>query len=293
MAGGNLVSALCSLCELEPPEPTGQGIEEGADRDALTALFNLGALAHVGNSEAVLCFGCDNPHSVTVEYAGGGQYRAYCADSGYQPVAPEDIRRVAVSEDWIVGAVRASLSINAQSTQATRSAVARVGRARFGPYPCELFFGRRLSERPRFDEAKQMIAGVVGRAPAILLKTTPADLIPGDPPLRCAVVALGDVLNVTISTVSINDGPFYSALRGGDPHFHADGIGFVFSPGFRSAVFGDQDYSFSDKQAHAIEALYEAWRTGNPGSIKLRFKVRQTRARGSGNCSPAIPPAAS
>jgi hypothetical protein len=27
-------------------------------------------------------------------------------------------------------------------------------------------------------------------------------------------------------------------------------------------VFGDQEYSFTDKQAQVIEALYEAWRSG-------------------------------
>jgi len=126
-----------------------------------------------------------------------------------------------------------------------------------------------------------MIAGVVGRAPAILLTTTPADLVLGVPPPRCALVALQDVLNVTISAVSIDDGPFYAALRGGDPRFHADGIGFVFSPGFRSAVFGDQDYSFSDKQGQAIEALFEAWQTGNP-------RLHQTEIQGKADTSQRV-----
>lgn len=283
MASSNLVSVLCSLCEMEPPEVTGQGIEESANRNALATLFELGALLHVGNSESALCFGCDHPHSIAVEYAGDGQYRGYCADTGYQPFRPEDIRRLAVAEDWIVQAIRSSLSLNpgGHSVQAASSAVSRIGRVRFGSYPCELFFGRRLFERARFDEAKRTIAGAIGKAPAILLTTTPSDLIPGEPPPRCAIVALEDVLTVTTGQVSLDDGPFYAALRGGDHRFHADGVGFVFSPGFRSAVFGDLDYSFSDKQAQVVEALYEAWRTGNP-------RLHQTEIQGKAHTSQRV-----
>lgn len=265
MTGNNLVSALRSLCEIDPPEITGQGIEESADRSALASLVDLGALVHVGNSESVLCFACDRPHSVSVEYAGDGRYRAYCPDSGYQQVRPEALRRLAVAEDWITRTVGSSLGLNASSGSAapTPSMVTRVGRARFGPYACELFFGRRLFESSRFNEGKRTILGLIGKAPAILLTTTPADLIPGEPPARCAIVALEDVLQVTVTKISVDDGPFYAALRGGDHRFRAEGIGFVFSPGFRSAVVGDQEYTFTDKQAQVIEALYEALRSGN------------------------------
>jgi hypothetical protein len=97
MTGGNLVLALRSLCEIDPPEVTGQGTEESSDRGALASLFDLGALVHIGNSESVLCFACDRPHSVSVEYAGDGLYRAYCADSGYFQVAREPLDRASAS----------------------------------------------------------------------------------------------------------------------------------------------------------------------------------------------------
>jgi len=45
MTGGNFVLALRSLCEIDPPEVTGQGIEESSDRSALASLFDLGALS--------------------------------------------------------------------------------------------------------------------------------------------------------------------------------------------------------------------------------------------------------
>jgi hypothetical protein len=52
-------------------------------------------------------------------------------------------------------------------------------------------------------------------------------------------------------------------LRGIDHRFRTGAIGFVFAPGFRSAVVGDREYSFSNKQALVIEALEEARRGGN------------------------------
>jgi hypothetical protein len=283
MTDGNLVLALRSLCEIDPPEVTGQGIEESSDRSALASLFDLGALVHIGNSESVLCFACDRPHSVSVEYAGDGLYRAYCPDSGYLQVRPEELRRLAVNEDWIARTIGSSLGLNpgGQSAPAIPSTVARIGRARFGPYACELFFGRRLFERIRFAETKRTISGLVGKAPAILLTTTPAELIPGEPPPRCAIVALEDVLHISVTQVSLDEGPFYAALRGSDHRFRAEGIGFVFSPGFRSAVVGVQKYSFTDKQAQVIEALYDAWRSGTP-------RLHQTEIQGKADTSQRV-----
>ena len=278
MTAVNLIFALRSLCEIDPPEITGQGIDESNDQSALASLFDLGALVHIGNTESVLCFACDRPHSVSVEYVGDGQHRAYCPDSGYQPIRPEELRRMAVAEDWIMRTVGSNLGLNtgSQSVPAMPSTIGRIGRARFGPYVCELFFGRRLFERNRFEEAKQTISRLIGKAPGIILTTTPADLIPGEAPPRCAIVALEDVLRVSVTEVSIDEGPFYAALRGTDHRFRGNGIGFVFSPGYRSVVVGDQEYSFTDKQARAVEALDKARRSGNP-------QLHQTEIQGAAN----------
>jgi hypothetical protein len=112
MTDGNLVLALRSLCEIDPPEVTGQGIEESDARDGLVSLFDLGALVHVGNSDSILCLACDLPHSIGVEHVGDGLYRAYCADSGYQQVRPETLRRLAVDENWIASSIASALGIN-------------------------------------------------------------------------------------------------------------------------------------------------------------------------------------
>jgi hypothetical protein len=282
MPGDKLVRVFSSLCELDPPEVLGQGIEISADRDAFRALVEVGALVHVGNTESVICFGCDEPHPIAVEFAGNGGYRGYCADSGYQAIQPSHLMNYSVDEDWLVRALRSGLGIGRRgSREAPRSVAGPIGRARFAPYVCEFFFGRRLSERARFDDAKRTLAGLIGKIPAILLTTTPRDLIPGDPPPRCAIVAIDDVLQISVTDMSLDDGPIYAALRGRDHAFEGSGVGFVFSSGFRSGKVGDQEYNFTDKQALVIEALLEARHIGLPRS-------HQTEILGKANTSQRV-----
>ena len=151
----------------------------------------------------------------------------------------------------------------------------------------QLFFGRRLADKRQFEEANRIISGLIGKAPAVLLTTTLLDLIPGEAPPRCALIPLENVLQVFPNQTSIDEGPVYAALRGSDHRFHSGGIGFAFSPGFRSGVFGDQEYSFTDKQALVVEALYEAWKNGIPGSIRPKSKARPVRTNVSASCFPA------
>ena len=93
--------------------------------------------------------------------------------------------------------------------------------------------------------------------------------------------ALEDVLRVSVTGVSIDEGPFYAALRGTDHRFRGDGIGFVLSPGYRSVVVGDQEYSFTDKQALAVEALDKARRSGNR-------RLHQAEIQGAANTSQRV-----
>src|SRR3954463_1406499 len=104
----NMVGTLRSLCEIDPPEVTGQGIDESADRDAFEALCGLGALVHAGNTDSVLCLECDDPHSITAEFTGDGKYRAYCPNTGYRPIKPEWLRRFVINESWVAQSVGAA-----------------------------------------------------------------------------------------------------------------------------------------------------------------------------------------
>ena len=280
--GVSIAPVLQSLCETEPAEVTGQLIQESGERGALEALIGLGALVQSGSAETLICFGCDSPHAVAVEFAGDGSYRAYCTESGYQVFDPDLLCRYSVSEDWIVSSIQSSLGMRPKAgMHGDETTIAYLGRARFGAYPCELFFGRRLSELARFEAAVRAMSAHLGREPAILMSTTRPELIPRTLPPRVAIVNLSDVLEIGDGKVALDDGPFLAALRGRDNWFRNNGIGFRFSPGYRSATVGANDYSFSDKQARVVEALDEARRSGVP-------RLHQTEIQGKADTSQRV-----
>ena len=199
----------------------------------------------------------------------------YCEDSGYQKFCPDALQRYAIDENWIADAIRSSIGLPLL-TAADRAAVRtpiRVGDARFGPYRCVLFFGRRLFEHERFDEACIEIERLAGGAPTILLTTTARDLVPGLPPRRCAIIQMSDVLQARNTGPWFDERPVLSALRGADHPPDGQAIGLVFSPGFRSVTYGDSQFRFSSKQALVVEALWEHHRNGVP-------KVHQTELQG-------------
>ncbi len=278
----SLCLALTELAELDPPEISWQSVEEDRRRRVFETLADLDALVQTANSETVLCLACDRPHTVAIEYAGDGLYRAYCPDSGYQQVEANALQRLAVDESWIAASIASGLGLKPkQPTAQATSCLVPIGRTRFGPYACELFFARRLFEKARFEEVKTLVPSHTGTAPAIIVTSSPLDLIPGEPPPRCAFIPLQDVLRISSEKISVDEGPFTAALRGGDHRFSGGGIGFTFSPGFRSAVVGDQEYSFTDKQALAVEALYEARQNGV-------HRLHQTEVQGKADTAQRI-----
>lgn len=275
MSAVNLIAVLQPFCELNPPEISGQAIEGSERRADLEALIDIGALVPVRGVETILCFACDEPHSMTVEYDERGTYRAYCVDAGYQDVRPALLRCFAVDINWIAESMASRLGLSMKEAPAAvrYPVVARVGRARFEQYVCEVFFARRLTENDCFQELSAQVAMRAANAPAIVLTTSPLDLLPGNLPARCAAVPLAAVLEVTSRGSLFNDDPIFAALRGRRGPSHSDGIGFDFSTGFRSARRGDQTYVFSDKQALMVEALYDHWTRGLP--------VHQTELQGA------------
>lgn len=279
----NLVSAMSFLCEIDPPEITGQGIELSTDGPAFQALVRLGGLVHVENAKALLCLACDHPHSIAVEFAGGGKYRGYCVDSGFQEFRQDELRQYRFDEAWLVSMVRACLSITQVSAppNTRASALVRIGDCRFGPHRCALFFGRRIFERDRFDSARSHIEQQTGSAPAILLTTTPAELLAGRPPARCGIIQLADVLRLDGDVPIFDERPVTSALRGTAPDTSGAGVGISFSVGFRSASVGDQEFRFSNKQALVVEALWEQHQRGVG-------QVHQEELQGAANTSQRI-----
>jgi hypothetical protein len=281
MTSEGLSAALRYLCEIDPPRFSWQWIEMHDRRADIEELIELGAATEIGASNTIVCLACDHPHSVTIEYAGDGRYRFFCTEAGYQKVESNALRQFVVNENWIASSVASPLGLTIRTVSSADRVAIRIGRARFGPYACELFFARGLSERDRFAAVKRMIAGLVARAPAVLLTTTAPELIPAEPLSRCAIILLDDVLKITPSGTTIDEEPIHAALRGKSQRFRGNGIGFVFSPGFRSAVIGDREYTFADKQALVVEALYDAWQNGSR-------RLHQTEIQGTAETNQRI-----
>lgn len=257
------IRVLCSLCEAEPPEISWQGIVESENRTELEELVDTGALVQIGIAEAVLCLACDEPHDIAVEYLGGATYQAYCPMAGLQSIEAKLLRRCAVDLNWPATAIGSAVGLKTASSGQI-PIVANIGRARFGPYACQLLFASRLTIRERFHEVESKVGELVAKLPAIVFTTTPQQLIPEIPPARCAFLQLEDVLVCTSGKLELNEEPIYAALRGPATNIQAPGIGYSFSLGYRSAWVGDQYYEFTDKQALAIEALHLAWKEGLP-----------------------------
>ena len=211
------IQLLAELCEVEPPVISNDLIANSGNETSWRFLVQIGALAELDHAETVLCSACADPHPVKVELAPEGGYRAYCPDTGWQTIDGSALLRFAVDEQWIANTIRTSIELKPTAIGRDGSPLIRIGKGKFGPYSAELFFARRITERDRSDQVTSLIAGLVGKSPAILFTTTDPDLIPRDPPARCAIVRLQDVLRVSNATVSLDESPIHSALPRAGP----------------------------------------------------------------------------
>jgi hypothetical protein len=263
----DLTPALQLLCEIDPPQVSSQWIDRHELRTSIESLISKGALVPSESVSSVLCSMCDDPHWVVPEHLGAGQYRGFCPINGYHTLPSRLLRSFVVSDAWIVDEIVASLGMgrkNWRSGEALPAGIS-VGRVRFGPYSCELFFGRRLSDRSRLEAAFAAVTEKAGQGPAILLTSTRKQFLSGPMAERCAVIDIDNVLTIGRGKTLMNEAPILAALRGPTPLPNDGGIGFRHSAGFRACAFGSEQFRFSDKQALAVEALHDAWRQGLPG----------------------------
>jgi hypothetical protein len=263
----DLTPVLQLLCEIDPPQLSSQWIERHKLRASIESLLSEGALVPCENVGSVLCTMCDDPHWVVPEHLGAGQHRGFCPINGYHTLPSKLLQSFAVSDAWIVDEVVAALGMdrkNWRSGEALPAAIS-IGRARFGPYTCEVFFGRRLSDRLRLEAAIAAVTEKAGQGPAILLTSTRKQFLSGPVADQCAVIELNSVLTIARGKTWINEAPILMALRGPTPLPRGDGIGFRHSPGFRACAFGHEQFQFSGKQARAVELLHDAWKQGLSG----------------------------
>jgi hypothetical protein len=260
------LKTLLLLCEIDPPEISRQWIDQQPElRSSVDTFIAEGALVAAANAHSILCEFCDGQHWIAPEYIGPGRYRGFCPDTGFHSFSPKLLERFAVDDAWIVGGLAATLSIRLRNAPIHGSSIFHLGQVRFGPYPCEVFFGRQLNNRSRFESAIATLKEKIGAGIGVLLTSTRLELLPGIIPERCAIIMAEDALTLAGGKIRLDQDVILAALREPAHLPSGVGIGFRFSPGFRSCVYRGEQFRFTDKQSLAVEALYNAWKDGLPG----------------------------
>lgn len=237
-------------------------------------LIAAGAVVPGNSVNSILCEMCDHPHWIVPEHLGAGRYRGFCTVSGYHTLSVDSVRCLVLSDDWIVGEIAGALGLRPKKTPFDTTPIISVGRARFGPYSCEVFFGRHLADRSRAESASAILKKKIGAGIGILLTSTRLNLLPYTACERCAVIAAEDALSISSGRMKVDQDVILAALREPANLPKGSGIGVRFSIGFRSCLYRGEQYRFTDKQSQAVEALYDAWKDGLPGLDKDELKAR-------------------
>lgn len=266
---------LADLFEHEPPRFHWQRFADTEHADEFQHLISIGVLRHADNATSICCRACDTLHSAQVEFLGGGRYRTYCPDVGYYDVVPEQLR--VFEPDLLSLTKKMARGLGIPARIVTKEIIPKflyeLGKRKFGPYASRVYFARCLDRKERFDQTHTALVQISDRSPVLILSTTLWEQTAGTLPARHAILWLPHVATFDGDALSFEHGPFLAKLRGDDAAFRAGGIGFAFSPGFRWAAVGDQEYGFTSKQAEVVEALYNAFTRG------LR-KLHQTEVMG-------------
>jgi hypothetical protein len=252
------------LCEEEPPSFQWQHLRQIEELSKLERLLALRMLRPTGNASSIWCNACDSVHSVAVEFLERGSYRAYCQEVGFFVVDAEDLRVLELDLAALTALIGRGFGnpplISAE--EILPRVLYRVGFARFGPYRTRVYFARCLDRVEYFTQVYSALEQHRDHSPLILVSTTRWRRIHHELPARHALVSLSDVAELRGQRLKFNEDAFLIKLRGEDVTFRAGGIGYVFSPGFRSAVVGDRKYAFTKKQAEVVEVLFEAFGSG-------------------------------
>jgi hypothetical protein len=267
------LSTLLRLHEIDPREISRQWIDQQPElRASIEALVQAGALVAVTNASSIVCEFCDEQHWISAEFVEPGHYRGFCPDTGFHSFSPKLLERLVVDDAWVIRRLAEALNLRLRKVPTESSSVFHLGRVRFGPYTCEIFFGRRLADRSRVESASAIIRKKIGAGIGILLTSTRLNLLPDVVCERCAIVAAEDALSISSGRIKVDQDVILAALREPAKLPKGGGIGFRFSTGFRSCVYQGDRLRFTVKQSLAIEALYDAWRDGLPGLHQAELK---------------------
>ena len=260
----NPLAVLIRLCDEEPLRFPSQALEVVGDAQSIQLLIGAGLLVEAGNSQWVRCTACDEHHELAVEHLGRGRYRGYCHEAGFVRVPAECLRTWTVDLRHLADLLARNLGIRRRELpeEVIDDHLFYLGSQRIHSYRTRLFLGRRLDDPGVFEQVSQALEKRYDGGPTILLATTDWRQVQRALPSRHALVSLQDACSWLGREFRVDENVLLQRLRGHDPRFHAGGIGYVFSPGFRSAVVGDQKYQFTKKQAEVVEVLFGAFTSG-------------------------------
>lgn len=263
-----MIDLLCEL--LERPEPVmSSGSPTWAEHGgAIDQLSRLGALVPADAVRTVPCPACDEHHYVRVEYTEAGAFRAYCYNEGYLPIDAAELTVLRVSVPWMIDALREGINVLARPAAAelVPGHLWFLGEQRIKAYRTRFYFGRRLIDLACIEQAGAALAAKPATMPGLLLTSSSCASLSGRLPKRHAALFLPDACRMTNAGLVVDEHALLAALQADDRVvIGTGGAGYIFSKGFRSAVVGDKNYTFTKKQAAVIEALYEAYASGLHG----------------------------
>lgn len=260
-----MIDLLCDLLEQQEAVISCGSATWAKHRSAIDRLLGLRALLPSGAVRTVSCPACDEDHYVRVEYMEAGKFRAYCYNHGFLPIDSADLTVLEVSIPWLIDGLRTGINALARPTaeELVCGHLWFLGEQRMKVYRTRFYLGRRLTNPTTIDQAMALLASKPATIPGLLLTSSPCTPLASRLPKRHGAVFLPDACRMTNTGLQMDEASLLTALRADDRVVvGTGGVGYVFSDGFRSAVIGDKDYTFSKKQAAVIEALYDAYRSG-------------------------------
>jgi hypothetical protein len=172
-AAGVAKDLLIQLCEQARAEISGAALVD-AFAEAGRVLLDWGALKPAGNLATVTCRACADQHFAEVEFEPQTRtYRHFCVEAGWVEVPESDLRRYALSLDWLLDRLATLVGVrDPQPSNLVRDVAWRLGEARIGDCDWTALLGRRLGDERNLDLLTAALAERTWPGPALVLTTS-------------------------------------------------------------------------------------------------------------------------
>jgi len=254
------LSLLVSLLETS----SGRVVEDTldtADRDAFEVLRDTGALVAGEDVPLILCPACGDQDVAPRRI--GGVLQGLCPDCGYVPITNASLKAWAFDPSWLLGRLRMAFGIAARqdSVELVPGTLWKVGDHKAGKQAHRVLLARRLSEHAVHKAFREALLDKVERDSAVIISTTPKSAAMVSD-LSLPFVHLAEVVHLRSGKLELDEERWAWCLKPAHLRSHADSS--VFYDGYRAAIVGGEEYTFSVNQALVFEAL-----DGEPGTKRL------------------------